>query len=349
MLAPGAVALLAALALAGCGGSGDQQDRAARRLNLYIWTEYLPQSVLDQFTERTGIEVNVDFYDSNEALLEKLQSGVADYDVVVPSDYMIKILAAEGLIQPLDPARLRHVANLDPRLLDQAFDPGNRHCMPYFWGTTGFGYDRVAAGGPVDSWQALLDPAHGGRILMLDDMREAFAVALKVLGHSLNSTDPEVLREAAELLKRQKPLVKTYNSSDFANLLAAGDVDFAHGYNGELAEAVAQEPERLAYVVPKEGATLWMDGLCIPTGARHVEAAHEFLDFVMEPEIAGAIVNGTSYASANLAARAFIEPAILGDPAIYPDDEVLARCELIEDLGETTTLLDRYWTEIKAQ
>ena len=304
---------------------------------------------MENFTARTGIAVNVDLYDSNEALLEKLQSGVADYDLVVPSDYMVRILIAERLIQPLDHARLSHLGNLDPRFLDRKFDPGNRHSLPYVWGTTGIGYDRRALGGPVDSWQALFDPRHRGRILMLDDMRECFAVALKAMGRSLNETDPAVLARAAELLKRQKPLVETYNSGDFADILASGDVDLAHGYNGQLAKVVREQPDRLAYAVPKEGGTLWIDSAAIPAGARHLDAAYAFLDFILEPEVAAAIVNEMSYASPNLPARAFIRPEILHDPAIYPPNEVIARCELIEDVGEATTLYDRYWTEIKAQ
>jgi spermidine/putrescine transport system substrate-binding protein len=169
------------------------------------------------------------------------------------------------------------------------------------------------------------------------------------MGHSLNTTEPAILRQAADLLKKQKPLVKTYNSGDFANILAAGDVDLAHGYNGQLAEVVAKEPERLAYVVPKEGGTFWMDNVCIPAKARNVENAYKFLDFIMEPEINAEIVNGVSYASANVPARKFIRPEILNDAAIYPSDEILSRCEFLEDIGETTTLLDEYWTEIKAQ
>lgn len=319
------------------------------KLNIFIWSAYLPQEVIDDFSKRTGIQVNFDLYDSNEALLEKLQSGVADYDLVVPSDYMVKIMIAEGLIAPLDQSRLANLKNLDPRFLDKPFDPKNGHSLPYFWGTTGIGYDKTKVKAPVDSWEVLFDKAHKGRISMLDDVREVFGVALKSMGESLNTTDAAKLAQAAEKLKRQKKLVKTYNSGDFANILAAGDVDFAHGYNGQIAEVVANEPDRLAYVVPKEGGTFWMDNLAIPSKARNVDNAYKFLDFVMEPEVNAAIVNGVSYASANVPARQFIDPAILNDSAIYPSDEVLARCEFIADVGDATTVLDEYWTEIKAE
>jgi len=300
------------------------------------------------FERRTGCEVHVDTYSSNEALLEKLQSGVADYDLVVPSDYMLRILVAQGLLHPLDHARLGRFANLGRFFLDRDFDPGNRYSIPFLWGTTGFGYDRRKLG-VLDSWQALFDPRHGGRILMLDDVREAFAAALELDGRSLNERDPAALRRAAERLKAQKPLVRTYNSSDFANLLAAGDVDIAQGYNGELARVVARDPARFAYVVPKEGATLWIDSLAVPRTTRHLAAAYAFLDYVLDPEVAARIVGGIRYATANQAAWPRIAPDIRRDSAIFPPPDVLARCTLLRDLGDTTPLLDELWTEIKAQ
>ena len=352
------VVLGAAAALVICFGAPSCGERAdsppypgpgEKRLNLYIWSEYLPQEVIDEFTRRTGIAVHYDLYDSNESVLEKLQSGVADYDLVVPSDYMVRILAYLKLLRPIDRSRLPAFANLDPRFLDQDFDPGNRYSMPYVWGTTGYGYDRRRARGTPDSWAPLFDPANRGQILMLDDMRECFAVALKHLGHSLNSTDPKVLREAADLLKKQKPLVKTYNSGDYENILAAGDVWFAHGYNGQIAKVAAREPEKLGYVLPREGATIWMDSVCLPHGARNVESIYAFLNYVLDPEVDARIVNGISYASANVPARKFIKPEILNDPAVYPPDSAIEKCEFIKDIGDATELMDEYWTEVKAQ
>jgi spermidine/putrescine-binding protein len=342
--------LAALLVLASCGVQMEpkiETETSSKALNVYIWTNYLPREVVDEFTRRTGIAVNVDTYDSNEAVLAKLQSGVADYDLVVPSDYMLKVLIPQGLVRPLDRARLPHFNNLDPRFLNQKFDPDNGHSIPYLWGTTGIGYNKKV--GTVDSWRVLFDPKYAGRILMLDDPREAFGAALKLMGRSINERDPAVLRQAAEMLKRQKPLVRTYNSSDFANLLAAGDVDLAHGYNGELAEVVANAPDRLAYAIPKEGGTLWIDNLSIPKGARNLDSAYAFLDYVMEPEVAAKIVNGVHYAGANQAALPLIDAKIRQDPTIYPPKEVLDRCELIEDLGKTTQLIDELWTEVKAR
>jgi spermidine/putrescine-binding protein len=347
------VTLLAlAAVLVSCGGTKEEAGPAKAapgQVNVYIWTNYLPQEVVAGFEKRTGIKVNVDTYDSNEAILAKLQSGAADYDLVVPSDYMMKTLISEGLVQTLDHARLPHFKNLDPRFLDQQYDPKNGHSFPYLWGTTGIGYDRRKVKEPVDSWQALFDPAHAGRILMLDDPREAFGAALRLMGKSINERDPATLRKAAEMLKAQKRLVRTYNSSDFANLLAAGDVDVAQGFNGEMAEAVANAKGRLAYVIPREGGTLWIDNAAIPKGARNLDAVYAFLDYLLEPETAARIINGVHYAGANQAALPLVAEKIRQDPSIYPPKEVLDRCELIEELGETTPLIDELWTEVKAQ
>jgi spermidine/putrescine-binding protein len=351
---PLAAALAAAvLAVAACARREDpavlKAAASAKQLNLYIWSAYMPQDVLDDFTKQTGIKVRYDLYDSNESVLAKLQSGVADYDLVVPSDYMVRILIHLELLKPLEKNRLRNLPNLDPHFLNQTFDPGNGYSIPYVWGTTGYGYNVPRARGALDSWAPLFDPANKGQILMLDDMRECFSAALKYLGKSINTTNPADLRAAAGLLKKQKPLVKTYNSSDFEHILASGDVIYAHGYNGQIAKVVAENPGKLAYVVPKEGATIWVDNVCVPAQARHTDAIYAFLDFVMDPKINARIVNGIRYASANLAARPWIKPEILNDPAVFAPAESLKNCEFVEDIGEATELMDELWTEIKAQ
>jgi spermidine/putrescine transport system permease protein len=342
--------LLAAGALLHCG-RGTRAPAApvpAEPLNVFIWTSYLPDDVAHDFERRTGHHLSVDTYSSNEALLEKLQSRVADYDIVVPSDYMVRVLVKEHLLLGLDHRRLRALDVLDPLFLNRPFDPGNQYSLPFLWGTTGIGYNREKVGA-IDSWQALFDPRHAGRILMLDDEREAFGAALKIAGRSLNERDPRVLAAAAAKLKAQKPLVRTYNSADFATLLAAGDVDLAQGYSGELARVVADAPQRFAYVVPKEGATLWIDNLAIPATARHRQAAYAFINYLLDPAVAAEIVNRVRYASANRAALPRIAAAIRSDPAVYPPPDVLGRCELLDDLGDTLPLLDRLWTEVKVE
>jgi len=253
-------------------------------LNLYIWSSYIAPETLQKFERRHGVRVNVDVYDSNEALLAKLQNANLDYDVICPSNYPVEVLLRQGRLRPLDHGVLPNLKNADPRFLDLPHDPGNRYTVPYFWGVTGIAYDtkRVA---PVDSWGALWDARYKGRILMLDDPRETLGAALKWKGHSMNATDPALLRLARELLLRQKPLVRTYDSSSFEDALLSRDVWIEQAWNGQIAKVIEQDPD-IAFAIPKEGAATYLDSLAIPAGAPHPELAHAFLDFTLEAEIA---------------------------------------------------------------
>jgi spermidine/putrescine transport system permease protein len=341
-------AVPAALGLALLGApflAGRAPAARAETLNLYIWSNYIAPETLRRFEERHGVRVNLDLYDTNEALLAKVQAGNVDYDVLCPSNYSIQILLAQGLLRPLDHSRLPHLTNLDPAFVDRPHDPGNRYSVPYFWGTAGIAY-RKSRVGTVDSWAALWDPRYRGRILMLDDARETFGAALKRLGKSLNTTDPATLAEAQRLLAEQKPLVRAYNSSNFEDVLLSGDVWLAQGWNGQFARAMEQDPD-IAYVIPKEGSSLFLDSLVIPAGAPHPELAHAFLDFVLEAEVAAEICRTMRYSSPNRAALALLPEAVRSQPAIFPPPDVLSRTELIEDLGEATVLYDRLWTEVK--
>lgn len=344
------LALLCILALLPLPGCRDGAAERRKTLNVYIWSEYLPQDVIDDFARQHGLTVNVDTYDSNETLLAKLASGAADYDVVVPSDYMVRILIRQGLAMPLDRAKLPNFVHLDPWHLDKPFDPGNKHSVPYFWGTTCLAYDKQKVTGPVGGWDALFDPKHKNQVLMLNDMRECFAVALKRMGRSINETDPRALEAAAEMLKRQHELVRVYDSEDFANKLASGEVALAHGYNGQLAKLAIEQPDRFAVVLPKEGGTVSIDNLVIPAKAGNPEAAHAFINFVTDPKVAARIANAVGYASPNAAARPHIKPELLNSPAIFPPAEALGRFEFMEDLGqEATDRMDKLWTRVKTQ
>ena len=331
-----------------CGGKEAKEEKKQKQFNLYIWSAYITDETVKKFENQTGIQVRYDTYDSNEALLEKLQSGVTEYDLVVPSDYMARILIHQGLLQELDHSKLPGFTNLSSRFRNLPFDKGNKHTIPFLWGTTGIGYNKTKVTEPVDSWAILWNPKYKDRISLLDDPREVFGAALKWKGHSINSKNPRELEEARDLLIRMKPLVKTFTSGSFDEVLLSGDVWLAHGWSGQLAKAVDQNKD-LAYVVPKEGSTIWVDNMAVPKGAKHLEEAYAFMNFCLTPEVAAEITNLSGYPSPNEAANKFIKPEILKDPARYPDEKTLASCEFLEDLGETSTLLDRYWTEIKSR
>lgn len=323
--------------------------RATPELNIYTWSTYVSPRILRGFEREFHCKVNYDLYDSNEALLAKLQAGNVGYDLVVPSDYMVEILLGQRLLARLDKRRLPNVwANVDARFLNLPFDPHNDFSVPYAWGTTGLAYRADLVGEKVESWSALFDPRFAGHILLLDDMREVFGMALKQLGYSLNSTNPEEIRQARDLLLRQKALVKGYNSSNFEQDLVAGDAWLAQAFNGNMTFALRDEP-RLRYVVPKEGGTISVDCACIPLHAPHKDLAMEFINYFHRPEVASAFINDCGFNTPNLRAPARVEPWLLAEPSVFPDPAWLGRCEFMRDLGPVVALYDRYWTEIKAR
>ena len=213
---------------------------------------------------------------------------------------------------------------------------------------TGIGYrtDRIQQ--PVESWSILWNPRFRHRIVMLDDMRENFGAALKLAGNSINTKDPTALREAKILLEKQKPLLQAYNSSNFQELLASGDAWLVQGWNGQIIKA-ALENSNIAYTVPREGSILFVDSFCIPKNAEHKGLAHEFIDYMLEARTAAGVMNYTGYAVANRAARPYLTDAIRSHTGLFPDPDVVKRCEMLEDVGSAALLYDRLWTEIKSK
>jgi spermidine/putrescine transport system permease protein len=346
--ATAAVAAMALLTLCLFALGGQRHGARGGELNVYIWSNYLPESVVAEFERRYEAKVNVELYDSNEALLAKLQSGSAAYDIVVPSDYMVTILKGQGLLEELDRDHLTNFSNLDPQFAGLAYDPANQFSVPYMWGTTGIAYRKDKVERAPEGWSSLWDENYKDRLSMLDDVRETFGAALKSAGRSLNETDAPAIAAAAALLERQKPLLKAYDSGGFDQLLMSGDVWVAQAYSGQIAKAMA-ENSNIGYVIPKEGCTLFVDNLCIPRAARNRELAAAFINYVLEAGTAAGIANGTGYSTPNLAARAYIRADLLANEAAYPPREALERCELIQEVGPAISLYDRYWTEIKSK
>jgi len=341
------VALLSLILTAACQGSGGKTTE----LHLYNWSEYIDPEIFDAFEAETGIKVVEDTFSSNEELLAKIQAGAAGYDLIVPSDYMVEIMISEGLLAELNHDNIPNIANLSTLFQNPPYDPGLQYCIPYQWGTTGIGYNSDYFDEAPDSWAYLFDPAlasdYSGEMTMLNDSREVIGAALKYLGYSLNTTDEAQLEEAKQLLIAQKPFVFSYDSDQFEDLIAADEVLLGHGWSGDYF-AAAVEDERIWYVIPKEGAVVWADNMCIPKTSKNNEAAEMFINFILEPENAATITNFTWFGSPVEAANEFIDPEILEEPAIYPPPEVMARLEWIQDVGDATPIYERIWTEIKA-
>ncbi len=352
--------LLPLFLLAACSGGGAPDAKtdakkpeaapapAPQELNVYIWTNYHSEEAVKRFEKENNVRVTFDLYDNNEVIEQKLQTGAAPYDVVVPTDYMVSSLVKQGLLLALDTAKLPNLQHIDPAV-DTVFTAGEaRYGVPYLWGTTGFAYRTDKVANPLDSWKALFDPAYKGKIVMLDDMREAFGAALHVDSKSINSTAEAEIAAAKKHLIAQKELVLAYDSSDFSGKIQSGDAVVVQGYSGELATVARESAGTIRYVVPKEGATLAVDNLAIPKAARNVEMAHKFINFMLDPQVSAETTNATGYATANLAARSKVKPELLNDPAVFPPSEILSRCEALKDLGAFTPQLDAAWTEVKA-
>jgi spermidine/putrescine transport system permease protein len=346
--ATGVAGLAAAVVLLAFALGGRAHNVTGGELNVLIWSNYLPDDVISEFQQRYKAKLNVELYDSNEAFLAKLQAAPGAYDIVVPSDYVVSVLRGQDLLLELDRDVLTNIPNLDPSLVNLSYDPGNRYSVPYLWGTTGIGYRKDKVLEPVDSWAILWNERYRDRIAMLDDVRETFGAALRFMGKSANSTSSDDIERAARLLADQKPLVKAYDSGAFDQLLLTGDAWLVQGYNGQIAKAMAENPA-IGYAIPKEGATIAVDNLCMPRRAPHAELAHEFINFVLEAKVAAEITNQTGYSSPNLAARQFIKPELLANDAVYPSPDILLKCDFLTTVGPAISMYDRCWTEIKSK
>lgn len=321
---------------------------ADKTVNVLIFSEYVPQDVLDDFKKESGIEAKVGTIASNEELLGKLRGNAADVDVVSASDYMVRRLNQLGLARRLDPSALPNLKNIDPDMLGRPYDQANEVSVPLFWGTVGIGYNKKKLTGPVDSWAVMFDASRQVKVLMLNDPRELLAAALRTQGKDPNTRDPAAITAAADALKAQhKQVNPLYDTEGFAEKLLAGDVALAQGFNGQFAKVIAQKPDELAFVVPKEGGTLWIDNLVVPTSAKRGANAYKFIDYLMRPDVAVRTANYAAYATPNAAAKPNVKKELLDNPTIYPPADVLKRCATMEDLGESNKLADRVMTEIK--
>lgn len=322
------------------------EDTGQQTLHYFTWSDYVGPELLAEFERRHGVHVVVDTFSSNEELLAKLQGGATGYDVTVPSDFMAAIMIQQGLVAELDPTKLSNAATLEDHLQHLPFDPTQRYAIPYLWGTVGIGYDSAVVLTPPDSWAVLWDPRYKGKISMLNDQREVFGAVLRSMGVSMNTKDPALIEAAKARLLVQKPLVKAYASEHYDQLLASGDVVLAHGWGGPVARAMLDRPS-IRYVVPKEGGTLWADCLVVLKSSPRKELAMQFINYLLEPQVAARTAERLLFASANKAARPFVPSRILDNPAIYPPLDLLPRLEWMTDVGSALRMYDRAWTELK--
>nr|WP_296441784.1 spermidine/putrescine ABC transporter substrate-binding protein [uncultured Acetatifactor sp.] len=322
-------------------------------INVYNWGEYIANGTdgsLDinaEFTRRTGIRVNYTTFDSNEALYSKLVGGGADYDIIIPSDYMVSRLIHENMLAELDFSNIPNYQYIDDSFRNADYDPENRFSVPYTWGVVGLFYNTDYIEEEITSWSSLWDDRYAGKILMFDNPRDSFAIAQLLLGQSLNTVEESDWLEAAALLKQQKPLVQAYVMDRIFDKMESEEAWIAPYYSGDAAILV-DNSDNIRFVVPKEGTNYFVDAMCIPATSSHKAEAEAYINFLCDPEIAGANMDYVGYSTPETAAKAYMDPEMVESPVHYPDEEILARTQVFVNLPENTgKLIDKLWAEAK--
>jgi putrescine transport system substrate-binding protein len=359
-----------ALCLLGVVGLAEPLAGQTRTLNIYNWSDYIEPTVIEAFTKETGVKVRYDTFDANETLETKLLAGKSGYDVVVPTAYFLQRQIKAGVFQKLDKSKLPNLKNVWPEIEQRlaVYDPGNQFGVNYMWGTTGIGYNVGRArevlkpDGPIESamasWDIVFKPDQLARfkdcgVHMLDSADDLIPAALHYLGLDPNSTAQADLEKAAELLAKVRPNVRKFNSSEYLNALATGEICLVVGWSGDVKQAQKRAAEvkgsvQVGYAIPKGGAQMFFDNFAIPKDANNVAEAHAFIDYMLRPEVAAKNSNFLGYANGNLASQPLLDKAVLGDRTVYPDAETMKSLYLVMAHDQKTQrLLNRLWTKVK--
>jgi putrescine transport system substrate-binding protein len=337
-----------------------------RTVNFYNWSNYMAPGVLEEFTKETGIKVVYDTFDANETLETRLLAGKSGYDLVVPTAYFLQRQIKANVFQKLDRSRLPNLSNAWSFVLKQlaTYDPGNQYAANYMWGTTGIGYNVKMVQkilGPeakIDSWDIVFKPESLAKfkdcgIHMLDSADDIFPAALSYLGLDPNSTKQADLENAANLLLKIRPYVRKFHSSEYLSALATGEICMVVGWSGDIMQARSRAAEakndiEIGYAIPKEGAQMFFDNLAIPADARNVSEAYELINYLYRPEVAAKNSNFLSYANGNLESQKLVDPKILNDKNIYPDEAMLKKLFVITARDPATQrVINRLWTKVK--
>lgn len=317
-------------------------------VNFYNWGDYIDPELLKEFEAETGYQVVYETFDSNEAMMTKIQQGGTAYDVVVPSEYMIDSMIEKKLLTPIDHNHLPHLSNIDPRFLNQSFDPDNKYSVPYFWGTLGILYhtDFIHLD-DINHWDKLWNPKFKDSLLMYDGAREVMGIGLQTLGYSLNEVDSHRLKEASEKMKNLMPNVRALVADEIKIYMAQEEAKLAVTFSGEAAMAM-EKNKKLAYYVPTEGSNIWFDNLVIPITAQNIAGAYALIDFLMRPDIAARNAEYIGYSTPNKSALSLMPKEITQNSTFYPDDEVISHLEVYKNIGHDKLIeYNDYFLDIK--
>ncbi|BGI50942.1 MAG: spermidine/putrescine ABC transporter substrate-binding protein PotD [Arsenophonus endosymbiont of Ceratovacuna japonica] len=314
----------------------------------YNWSEYIPTGLLNQFTKETGIKVIYSTYESNESMYIKLKTYNKNYyDLIVPSTYFISKMSKEGMIQKINKNKLNQFKNLDPHLLHKSFDPNNDYSIPYIWGATGIGINnKIINQKTITSWADLWKPEYKNKLLLTDDAREEFQMALLKLGYSGNTKNPSLIKKAYKELKKLMPNVMVFNSDNSANPYIQGEVNLGMILNGS-AYMANKYGAPIQFIWPKEGGIFWMDSLAIPTNAQNIDGALKLINFLLRPDIAAKVAQQIGYPTPNLAAKQLLPIEMISNKILYPNKETLKKGEWQNDVGNANTLYENYFQQLK--
>jgi putrescine transport system substrate-binding protein len=334
-------------------------------VKVFNWSDYIDESILEEFTAETGIEVVYDVFDSNEILETRLLAGSTGYDIVVPTGTFLANQIKAGVFQPLNKDALPNLANMDPAISErlELYDPGNEYAVNYMWGTTGIGInvdmvkERLGEDADLGSWDLVFDPETAAKledcgIFHLNAPAEMIPAALNYAGMDPDGRDADSLAKGEEVYAPIRPFVRKFHSSEYINALANGDICLAVGWSGDILQARDRAAEADAgvtvdYIIPKEGALMWFDNMAIPADAENVEQAHIFLDYMMRPEVMAKASNYVYFANGNAASKEFLNEDVIGDPAIYPDEETIGRLYTVTPYTQREQRsVTRSWTRI---
>ncbi|NLL45222.1 MAG: spermidine/putrescine ABC transporter substrate-binding protein [Clostridiales bacterium] len=337
-------ALAASLLISGCAKKQEQ-----RVVNVYNWGENIDESIFRTFEQQTGIKVNYTTYESNEQLYAVLKMGGTNYDVIIPSDYMISRLIEEDMLEKLDYKNIPNAANIDQRYRGLDFDPADEYSVPYTWGVVGIIYNTSMVDEEITSWGALFDPKYSGQILQFDNSRDAMATALFYLGYSVNTTNETELSEAYTLLEKQKPILQGYVMDQIYDKLEGGEAAIGPYYAGDAQLMMENNPD-LAFVVPEEGSNWFVDAMCIPKGATNKENAELFINFMCDTDTALKNMGVTCYATPVKTAYEALDEETRNNEIIFPGDDILSRCQIYLNLPQATlSLYDQLWVKLKSE
>ena len=350
-----ASATLSSMALSGCGWTlaevrpkAPSVQGSSKNLYIYTWSSYTDQELLDRFAKETGYKVVADVFDSNEVMLSRLQAGGGGaYSVIYPSDYMVAKMVELGLLRELDRSRIVGMNQLIPRFQNPVYDPANQYSVPLSWGTTGLIYNIQKVKPAPQDWNYLWENQQllSKRMTLLNDVREVMGAALKMLGYSYNSTNPQQVQQAYDKLAQLKPNVASFTSDAWRDQVLSGDLLLAMCYSSDANEVMGDN-SNLQYVIPKSGTSFWTDTLAIPTTAPNIEGAYAWINFMLKPDVAAQICERLSFATANKIAINKLSSKVKENLNLFPPESALKLCESIAPVGNFSEVYDRYWTKL---